>query len=78
MLPLSGRSSEQACAGRLMLFYNVFDFMAGIQARCVRGTGLDHILRWGATWGTWDGTFILNQMLTSQLSFNHVSSNKNN
>lgn len=64
MLPLSSRSTEHACDSRLMLFDDVLDVMAGIQAFCVGWTGLDHILRRGATRGTWD---VFNQILTSRL-----------
>lgn len=62
MLPLCGKSSRSCCAGRLVLFDDVFDIVAGIHALCVIQTGLDHIPRRGATRWTWNVTFILDQM----------------
>lgn len=62
MLPLCGKSSRSCCAGRLVLFDDVFDVVAGIHALCISRIGSDHILRRGATCWTWNVTFILDQM----------------
>lgn len=62
MLPLCSRHSGCTCAGRLVLFDDVFDVMTGVHALCVSWAGSDHVLRRGATCWTWCVTFILDQM----------------